>query len=256
MTAWWNDSGKSCALAASLVAITLPCAAEAQQWDYGASIYVWASALDTSVETPFGTIETELSFGDILEKLDFALFATFEARNGPWVLMADINYTDLGTSRTTRGPVFSNVQMDSTLTILSAFGAYAVIDRPNLRLEAGGGLRYYDLTLETSADSNFPIIPDQRFNFSESWVDPIIGVHVRAPLSDRWFARGFADAGGFGIGDASELSWQIYAGGGYVINQTWAVEFGYRHLSIEKELERVTLTMEQSGPLIGLSARF
>jgi hypothetical protein len=53
-----------------------------------------------------------------------------------------------------------------------------------------------------------------RIGTSESWVDPIVGVALRAPLSDRWFARRFADVGGFGIGDASELSWQVYAGGG------------------------------------------
>jgi hypothetical protein len=34
------------------------------------------------------------------------------------------------------------------------------------------------------------------------------------------------------------------------------VEFGYRHLSLEKELENVTLKMDQFGPLIGLNARF
>lgn len=243
------------ALAASLAALSLPGAAGAQSWEYGASLYVWMSALDTAVETPLGTIETELSFSDILDKLDFALFATFEARNGPWMLMGDLNYTELETSLATPGPIFSEADVDPTLTIVSAFGGYAVVDRPDLRIEAGGGLRFYDLALDTRIVGG--IAPGgQTFNVSESWVDPLVGVHVRAPLSDRWFARGFADVGGFGIGDASELSWQIYAGGGYVINRTWAVEFGYRHLSIEKDLDTISLTMDQSGPLIGLSARF
>jgi hypothetical protein len=213
------------------------------------------SALDTTVETPLFTVETELSFGDILDKLDFAAFAKFEARNGPWVLIGDLNYTDLGTTLGTPGPIISGAEVDTALTILSGFGGYAVIDRPDLRLEVGGGLRYYNLDLDTRIIGN--IAPGGRsFGTSESWVDPIVGVSVRAPLSDRWFARGFADVGGFGIGDASELSWQVYAGGGYVINETWAVEFGYRHLSLEKELDNLTLEMDQSGPLIGLNARF
>lgn len=243
------------ALAASLAALALPCAADAQSWEYGASIYVWMSALDTTLETPLGTVATELSFSDILDKLDFALFATLEARNGPWVVMGDLNYTDLETSLATPGPIFSEAEVDPTLTIVSAFGGYAVVDRPDLRIEAGGGLRFYDLDLDTRIVGN--IAPGgQSFNVSESWIDPVIGVQARAPLSDRWFARGFADVGGFGIGDASELSWQIYAGGGYVINRTWAVEFGYRHLSIEKDLDNVSLKMEQSGPLVGLTAHF
>ena len=240
---------------ASLAAIALPFSAQAQSWDYSASIYLWMSALDTTLETERFTVETELSFGDILDKLDFAAFANFEARNGPWVLMGDLNYTSLGTTLGTPGPIFSGAEVDPTLTIVSGFGGYAVIDRPDLRLEVGGGLRYYNLDLETRIIGN--IAPGGRsFDSSDSWVDPIIGVSARAPISDLWFARGYADVGGFGIGDASELSWQVYAGGGYVINETWAVEFGYRHLSFEKELDRVTLEMDQSGPLIGLNARF
>jgi opacity protein-like surface antigen len=242
-------------MTASLAAIALPLSAQAQSWEYSASIYLWTSALDTTVETPRFTVETELSFGDILDKLDFAAFAKFEARNGPWVLIGDLNYTDLGTTLGTPGPIISGAEVDTALTILSGFGGYAVIDRPDLRLEVGGGLRYYNLDLDTRIIGN--IAPGGRsFGTSESWVDPIVGVAVRAPLSERWFARGFADVGGFGIGDASELSWQVYAGGGYVINETWAVEFGYRHLSLEKELDNLTLEMDQSGPLIGLNARF
>jgi hypothetical protein len=213
------------------------------------------SGLDTSIATPLGTAETELSFGDILDDLDFAFFATFEARNGPWVILGDINYTALGSSLATPGPVFSSAEVDTTLTIVSGFGGYAVVDQPDVRLELGGGLRFYDLGLDASlVGSAAP--GGQTFNFSETWVDAIVGANLSVPISDRWFARGYADIGGFGIGDSSELSWQIYAGGGYIINQTWAVEFGYRHLSIEKELDRATLNMDQAGPLIGVTARF
>jgi hypothetical protein len=62
--------------------------------------------------------------------------------------------------------------------------------------------------------------------------------------------------GGFGLGDSSELSWQIYAGCGYSFNETSAVEFGYRHLSIEKDLDNGTVNLDQSGPLVGVTARF
>ena len=255
MTSRLNARRAKPALAVSLAALALPCTAEAQSWDYGASIYVWMSALDTSLETPLGTVTTELSFSEILDKLDFALFATFEARNGPWVVIGDLNSTDLETSLATPGPIFLEAEIDPTLTIVSAFGGYAIVDRPDLRIEAGGGLRFYDLGLDTRIVGS--IAPGgQTFNVSESWVDPVIGIQARAPLSERWFARGFADMGGFGVGDASELSWQVYVGGGYAINSTWAVEFGYRHLSIEKNIDSVSLTMEQFGPLIGLTARF
>lgn len=247
--------GRSAALAC-LAAVILPASARAQSWEYSASIYGWMSGIESSVETPFGTVGTELSFSDVLDKLDFAFFATFEARNGPWVLLGDLNYSDLSANRGAPvGANFADAEVDTTLTVLSAFGGYAVVDRPDLRIEAGGGLRYYDVGVDTTLVGNTGV-PDADIPLSESWVDPIIGVQVRAPLSERWFARGFADVGGFGLGNASELSWQLYAGGGYAINETWVLEFGYRHLSIEKELDNANVDLDLSGPLLGVTARF
>lgn len=240
-------------LAATAVA---PMTAAAQAWEYSASLYLWASGIDTSVETPLGTVETELSFGDILDDLDFAFFGTFTATNGPWVVIGDLNYSSLTSNlETPFGVIFSDVEVDTELTIAAAFGGYAFVDRPDVRIEAGGGLRFYDMNVDTRFIGNTGF-PDRSFGNSESWVDLILGVNLRAPISERWFARGYADVGGFGLGDSSELSWQIYAGGGYSFNERWAVEFGYRHLSIEKDLDNGTLNYDQSGPILGVTARF
>ena len=190
------------------------------------------------------------------ENLDFAFFGMFEAQNGPWVVLGDLNYSDLSASRgAPLGANFADAEVNTALTIASAFGGYAVVDRPDLRIEAGGGLRFYDMSVDTRLVGNAGV-PNLDFPRSESWVDVIVGVNQRAPIAARWFARGQADVGGFGLGDGSELSWQVYLGGGYVLNETWSIEAGYRHLSIEKNLDRADVTFEQSGPLIGVTARF
>jgi opacity protein-like surface antigen len=255
MTARMTFRGGMGALAFAATAAA-PMTAAGQGWDYRASLYVWMSGIDTSVATPFGTVEAELSFSDLLEDLNFAAFGTFEAENGPWLLLGDFNYSDLSARRDSPfGAVFSDVEVDTTLTIASAFGGYAIVDRPDLRIEAGGGLRFYDVSVDTRLVGN-PGVPNVDIPRGGSWVDVILGLHLRAPIGERWYARGFADVGGFGIGDSSELSWQIYAGGGYAINETWAIEAGYRHLSIDKDLDNSDVTLEQSGPLIGVTARF
>jgi hypothetical protein len=91
---------------------------------------------------------------------------------------------------------------------------------------------------------------------SDSWLDVIVGVHLRAPLSENWFLRGFADVGGFGLGSGSDMSWQVYAGGGYSINDSWSVEVGSRHLSIDKNLDNAGVDLDLAGPLVGITARF
>ena len=245
----------TCVLACA-AALSVPAVAKADPWEVAVSVYVWGSGIDAAVGTPFGTVDTNLSFGDILENLDFAFYGGIEARNGPWVILGDLNYSDLSASRGTPfGLLFSDAEVSTQLTILTLFGGHAVVDRSDLRLEAGGGLRYYDLNAETRLVSA-GAVPDATFGRSDSWADLILGLHLRAPLSDRWVARGFADVGGFGLGEGSDLSWQIYAGAGYALNDRWLLEFGYRHLSIEQDLDGAAIDLQQSGPLIGVTARF
>jgi hypothetical protein len=59
------------AMIAACAALSFPTAALAQsgEWEYSASIDGWFAALETSVETPLGTVETELSFSDIWDDL-------------------------------------------------------------------------------------------------------------------------------------------------------------------------------------------
>ena len=84
----------------------------------------------------------------------------------------------------------------------------------------------------------------------------VIGVRGGVPISDRWSARGFADVGGFGLGNSSELSWQVGGFVNYAFNERWSADIGYRFLSVEKEINDLDTTLELSGPLIGISARF
>lgn len=259
LTGRFVPRSKSCAglTALALVAgLGGPADAQERSWQYAVSIYGWASGIDTSVDTPLGTIGTELSFADVFDKLDFAFFGTFEARKGPWVVFGDLNYSDLSTALGEPvGANFADVETDPTLAVISGFVGYAVVDRPDLRIDAGAGFRYYDVSVDTQLVGN-PGVPNVQIPHSKSWTDAIIGLHLYAPVSGRWFARAYVDVGGFGLGDSSELSWQVYAGGGYTINEVWAIEAGYRTLSIKQDFDNATVELDQSGPLIGVTMRF
>lgn len=241
----------------ALVAVTLGDRAQAQSgWEYDLSIYGWFTGMSTEIDTAFGTVEAELSFGDIWDQLDMAAFATFEARNGPWALVTDLNYAKLSAANDTPlGIAFDSVDVDTRLTVLSALVAYSVIDQPDLRVELTGGFRYYDVSIDVDLTAALPIA-NRSTSFGDTWIDPLVGARVRAPLSDDWFFNGFMDVGGFGIGDASDLSWQVYAGVGYNFNETWSMQGGYRYLSIDKDIDGRDTLLELYGPLIGVTARF
>jgi hypothetical protein len=243
---------------AACAALSLPTAALAQsgEWEYSASIYGWFATLDTSVETPLGTVETELSFSDIWDDLNIGLTGALEARRGAWSFIGDLNYADLSSERATPlGAAFSRAEVDARLVVISGSAAYAVLDTPEARVDLTAGFRFHDIDLDTRlVATGAPA--DQTFSSSESWFDPVIGVRVRAPLSPDWFINAFADVGGFGLGNASDLSWQAYGGLGYRFNERWLMQVGYRHLSIEKDLGGRETNVDQSGLLVGATVEF
>lgn len=241
-------------VAAGLLAAAGPAAAQ-EQWDYTASVFGWFSGLKSEVATPFGSVEAELDFSDVWESLNTAFFGSFEARNGRWALITDLILADLSAEQDIPpGASFNSAEVDTRLTLLSAYAAYSVVDDPGFRVDLGAGLRYADADLDVLLRG--AAAPTTRLSLSDSWVDPLIGARMRYDLSNAWFANAAADVGGFGIGEASDLTWQAYAGVGYRFNDTWSMQAGYRYLYIDKSFDGPDVTLELYGPMIGLQASF
>ena len=242
-------------LALLLAAPTLPSVAQAQDWEYQASVYGWFSGLDSSVGTQFGTLETELSFSDVWDMLDMAFFGTFEARRGQLGFILDLNYTDLSTTKNTPfGTNFSSATVDTKLTIASGYATWRISDTPGAAVDLAGGFRAYDLDIGiTLAPGD---LPGQSFSQGDSWFDAVVGARAIIPLAEGWTATVAGDVGGFGIGSSSDMSYNALLLVGYDINDTWSIKGGYRYLGFDKTLNGRDVTLDLSGPLLGVSARF
>jgi opacity protein-like surface antigen len=242
-------------LAPLLILAAGPVHAQSDDWSYRATVYGWLSGLSSTIDAPRGSVSTDLSFSDVLDDLQMAVFASFEARRGDWGYVADLNYTDLSSSRDTPiGVLYSSAEVDSKLTILAGYATYRLVDGPSGFLDIAPGFRAYSLDLDVNVIG--AAAPSLSYSSSENWFDAVIGVRGGVPISDRWSARGFADVGGFGLGNSSELSWQVGGFVNYAFNERWSADIGYRFLSVEKEINDLDTTLELSGPLIGISARF
>ena len=92
----------------------------------------------------------------------------------------------------------------------------------------------------------------------KSWIDPLVGVNVLAPLSDRWWIGLRGDVGGFGVG--SELTWQAYADIGFRVSNVVSIVDGYHALDMDYEdgdgLHYVGLDVMVSGPQLGVVFSF
>lgn len=242
-------------LAALAAAASAPASAESD-WDYTATLYGWFPGVSTTVETPVGEVEGEVDFDEILETLDIAFLGAIEARKGRLTLIADLQYFDFGVEAVTpSAALFSDAEVDSQLLQFSVYASYALVDAADLRFDAGAGLRHVAATIDTRLEG-LGAVPDAFFSRDGGWTDVLIAARVSHQFSDRWHGVAYADVGGFGIGDSSDLTWQAFAGVGYRIDETWSAVGGYRHLTIERSFDNFDISVDVSGPFLGFQASF
>jgi opacity protein-like surface antigen len=247
------DLRKMSSAAAVAVLATIPVAAGAQEavWTYEATVYGWASALSTSIDTPQGSYDGDLSIGDVLSDLDFAAMGAFEARRDRFGLMADIFYSDLSDSTSfPPGGQFSAARLGSKLAFGSGYATYRIHETPTFGIDIAGGLRV--INLDTDASLGAGTSPGRSFSSQETWVEPVIGVRAGIRIDENWSLRAFADVGG----TADSSSWQLLGTVGYAFDETWSVRAGWRYMQIRKEMGAAEVTLDLSGPLIGVAARF
>ena len=71
-------------------------------------------------------------------------------------------------------------------------------------------------------------------------------------LSERFYLRGLADVGGFGVG--SDLTVQLLGGIGYQLTDHVAIELAYRYLKEDYDGgPSFSFDAEMHGPLLGIS---
>ena len=225
-----------------------PAVAQTSGWSFAVSPYAWVPGITASVDTAWGTVEVDKSSSDVLSKLDFAFMGAFEARNGRWGLIADLFYANLSQSRATPlGLLFSRARIETEAKALSAYAAYRIHEDARVSVDLMAGLRVNSVDIDLSLSPG--LLPGQSFGIGETWVDPLIGGRLRFAITDHWFATAFADVGGVDIG--SDLTWQVFASLGYQFNERWSVQGGWRHVSIDKEIDGRDVENDFSGPLLG-----
>jgi hypothetical protein len=138
---------------------------------------------------------------------------------------------------------------------------YRLVNRPvgnkegrSLSVDVLAAGRY--ITLEGNID--FQHLPD--LERSTNWIDPIIGGRLIADLSDKLVLLCRLDVGGFGIGEASEFTWNALAVLGYDLSERSRLWLGYRALGIDYETgsgsEDLKFDLTISGPVVGVGFRF
>jgi len=222
--------------------------AEQNAWTFDLFAYLWATDTGVTADTPFGEVNSELSFSDALKDLDFAFMGTAEARNGPWGLIGDLLYLKLTSKGSPPGPVFSGVAVETEMTVLTGYLAYRVYEDTNVALDLGAGFRAFWTDLDIDLSGNL----SESFGQSKNWVDPIVAARLGVAFSDQWFGSLSLDGGG--TSDTS--NWQALATIGYSFNEKWSVQAGWRYLEAEWDTKQGKSSLDFSGPIMGVTYGF
>ncbi|WP_333835218.1 hypothetical protein [Rubrimonas sp.] len=234
---------------ASLCAFLAATTAAAEDWDFIVSAYGWFPAMevDATIDRPGGSVSADVSTSatEILEALNFGVFGTAEARRGRLGLFGDVFFTDLGVSET--GPLGGRQSVANDLFMFTGAAAWRLWEDGGAFVDGFGGGRLVSLDTTVTAGA-------LSASKSTTYFDPIVGVRVGYPATERVTLNASANIGGFGVG--SEFTWEAYAGANYAFTERVSAELGYRYLSIDYENDGKEIDMQMFGPFTALVVKF
>jgi hypothetical protein len=186
-------------LLSALVAGTLALAANpanADEWSFQVEPYLLGVTIDGDVG--IGRVngaDVEVDFDDILASLDMAFLGRFEARheNG-WGVVIDYAFFDLSDDITgPRGGVLDADVRQGVFEALLVKGTRL----GDQQLDYFAGVRWWDHDVDVAID---PVILPGTLTASveEDWVDLVVGVRWKNPISEKWsfLLQGDVGAGG------------------------------------------------------------
>jgi opacity protein-like surface antigen len=99
-------------------------------------------------------------------------------------------------------------------------------------LDVYGGIRWWDNDVKITLDP--AILPgDREAKVAADWVDPVVGVRYRMPLSEAWALLLQGDIGGLSLG--SDLTFAAVVGVNYRFSDTMSLNLKYKGLWVDYE---------------------
>jgi hypothetical protein len=254
------------AIAADLPPAAAPVLQPPSIWQFQATGYGWATALngETGVRN-LPPVSVDLTYGDLLKKLNGAVMGSFLARNGEWMILTDLVWAALSDDAVVKLPGIrhptlaaiapgTRVDFEMRQLIASAIAGYRLpVGGNDIELYATAGVRYQRMTAEIEAMPGLiPVTLSRRS--VENWADPIIGIAATWHINDRWFANIMADVGGFGVG--SKFTTQGFVSVGYRWTDSISTALGYRAIYTDYRNDGFTYRATQHGVFSSIAYHF
>ena len=241
-------------------------------WQWGATVYVWLPSLDGETSFPPGGDgpPIDVSTDALLDSIEFVFMGALEGRKGRWAAATDVVYLDLGASENRSrdlsiGPgdlpasVDADVRLGLKGWLWTLTGSYTVLPRENLSLDVLAGTRLLDLQEELQWTFNGDISslplpgPSGSARAGGSYWDAIVGLKGRASFGAQhsWFVPYYLDVGA----GESDLTWQARIGLGYRFESVEVLGV-WRYLDYDLGNSTPIQSVSFNGPAFGVTFRF
>ena len=232
-----------------LLSVVAP-AAHAERWNWSVEPYVWGSTITTDVSSPRPLIQgsSEMSFGDILDKLDGSLQVHIEGRGDTMGVYTDFTYLGIAEKKEGR---FAQTDADLDMRLLDTGVFFPVGNERDRGLDLMVGARWIDADFKLAIAPNNPQFDRRVLDVGDDYLDLMIGARYTFAPAEKWrvTVRGDGSMGQTdGTWNASLMAHYLTRYGGF--------GFGYRHLEAEIKQGDVLSEMAFSGPLLGFAFRF
>jgi hypothetical protein len=244
-------------------------------WSFKIAPYAWLAGTGGTVVTNGEETDFDLSFEDIFELTTGGFQINVQARHKRLFLTFDGTWATLGHGEELLG---GRVDFEVKQKILELNVGYRFIGPefrsadPDTRLYEPGvvaldayiGSRYWstDLSLDVNLPGLPPLIPPTQIssNSTDDWIEPLIGARFGLALTQTVGLSINGNLGGFGIGDAADLTWTLNMFVDWKFGKKWSAAFGWRTQGVEdisgSGAERNGSEMVTTGPIIGFVYSF
>lgn len=207
------------------------CQSMADGWTYQIEPYVLASSIDGDASIGRVTgVEVDVDMSDILEVLDLAAMAHFEAHHASgWGVALDYGFMDLGADIS--GPRGGVIDAGVRQGVLEALVVKRVAAGEG-HIDYLAGVRWWDNDLDAIVDP--VLLPGMaRASVEEDWVDLVIGARWMNPINERWMFNLRGDLGGGGL--EANFTSTIAAGFHYQMTDSMDLDLQYKATWVDYE---------------------
>jgi hypothetical protein len=235
--------------------------AAAEEWQWSATPYLWATELGLNVTVADrGLVDAEIPFEDLVETIDAATLVRVEGMRGEHGMAFDLFNVELADDQTVELPGQANASLalDAAvrLTIVDATGVYdAGGDGKGFSLLYGARVIEQRNDIEASLRLGDLALDTRSYDATDTLVDALVGFRYSRELPHDFSYRFALDVS---HGD-TEYTWSAGPTIGYTFGagDRYEVTAGYRHMVVKYDTEEhVESDMSMSGLLLGFRIDF